>query len=154
MNVFTWAVAADVVVIGSAWVSRRLLVAGWSTVQARLWTGNNLAGRWKATYEKGGQHLEEQAILRQVFHWVTGRIENRNIPKEPLRVYKVRGKLTGQVLVATYAAEERGIIDCGGFTLAVGSESKEMRGRYSWMDSTTQAPDCGGYVWRKETPRS
>ena len=140
------ALAAAVVVPCLLWLFRRFLLLVVSAIQAKFARGHNLTGHWIATYVKRGQPREETAELHQILHRVWGATTQRDAPR---RTFRIRGTLSANVLVATYEPQTKGPLDCGSFTLLVATESNTMNGRYSWMDSDTQAPESGEYAWRR-----
>jgi len=126
-----------------------LVPIAYSLLQAKVDPGQSVTSKhWTTSYRKPNGTVDvETAELRQISHWVRGTIHLSSLK----RTYKVRGRMTGNVLVATYdwirgKGDDRIELDCGAFTLLLKS-SGVMKGRYSWMDKDTDEPASGEYVW-------
>jgi hypothetical protein len=141
-----WAIIAAVLLGILGW----LVPIGFSLLQSRFAPGQNVTSKhWTTTYRKpDGTVRIETAELRQVLHWVRGKI---HLPALK-RTYTVHGRMTGNVLVATYEwdrgkGDDRTELDCGAFALLL-KAGGVMEGCYSWMDKDTDKPASGEYVWR------
>jgi hypothetical protein len=93
-------------------------------------------------------NFEELAEVRQVLSWVWGVIY---YPAKG-RVYKFRGSLRSNVLVATYELRGKASItvDRGAFTLALTPGGDKMEGTYAWMEGDLYPPQGGSYKWERK----
>jgi hypothetical protein len=109
----------------------------------------SVEGTWNTKFKKGKDTFKELAKVHQVLHGVWGTIEYPN----KKRIYKFRGTVRENVLIATYeVTERRSTIDRGAFTLAVNStgEVRKMIGLYSWTDDDSSIPEGDKYEWDKQ----
>lgn len=93
-------------------------------------------------------NFEELAEVRQVLSWVWGTIY---YPAKG-RIYKFRGSLRTNVLVATYELRGKASItvDRGAFTLALTPGGDKMEGTYAWMEADLYPPQGGSYKWERK----
>lgn len=145
MKELVYAIVAAVALSLLLWVLPILI----AFVQARYPHGFNVTGKWKTRYAKeDGTSGEETAELRQVLHWVRGKVWHNALQ----RTYAIHGRLSVDVLVATYdwvrPRQQRTELDCGAFTLKI-QPGGEMKGRYSWVDKRDGQPQSGEYIWMK-----
>jgi drug/metabolite transporter superfamily protein YnfA len=143
MKEFVYAILAALVLSLLLWL---LPILG-AHLQAKFSRGLNVTRKWRATYlKKDGTRGDETAELRQVFHWVRGKVRHRALG----RTYAAQGRLSVNVLVATYdwirGRDERTELDCGAFTLKI-KGGGQMIGCYSWMDQRDGQPESGEYTW-------
>ena len=145
MMEFVYAVLAALALSLLLWVLPILIA--W--LQAKFSHGFNVTGRWSARYLKqDGTTGEETAELRQILHWVRGKVHHKALG----RTYTVHGRLSVNVLVATYdwirGRNEKTKLDCGAFTVKIQADG-QMNGCYSWMDQRDGEPESGEYTWVK-----
>ncbi len=145
MKDFAYAILAAVALSLLYW-ALPILVA---YLQAKFSHGFNVTGKWRTRYVKqDGTSGEETAELRQILHWVRGKVWHKTLG----RTYTVQGRLSVDVLVATYdwtrGRDERIELDCGAFTLKI-QAGRQMKGRYSWVDQRDGQPESGEYTWVK-----
>lgn len=145
MKDFVYAMLAAFALALLVWVLPILI----AYLQAKLSHGLNVSGKWRTRYVKqDGTKGEETVQLRQVLHWVSGKVWHKTLG----RTYTVRGRLSVNVLVATYdwirGKQEKTELDCGAFTLKIQPDG-QMKGCYSWMDQRDGQPESGEYTWEK-----
>jgi hypothetical protein len=130
-----------------------LFLLGWGTPH-----GFYIGGKWNTVYVddfngKCTSH-EETATMHQFGTRVHGTVKNK--VTRPTRKYRVRGRIRGDVLVATYEQKGwRAGIDRGAFTLLLDRDNDRLDGQYCWTDNTkkeggkaVQKPVASGsYIW-------
>jgi hypothetical protein len=149
-NAFFIGVVSGVAAIWILFLARKTLGIFASWLSAELTRARSVDGKWKTTFMKNGKDYHETAQLHQLGPWVWG----TTFYADKGRIYKLKGTLRADILVATYeTTESRSTVDRGAFTLTLTrfGRNTSMKGRYCWTDDDSFEPHADEYHWERES---